>query len=123
MPVHGEFAPNAPPSELILQAQELSESVVRPIPGSCKLHVTGSLFPPPVAASRHRRCQYPEVHDAPFIRDLSERIVFWDNRAVTATMKERANGKYLLTLEAGIDPYNKLVDRDSDDNRKKVTVQ
>jgi ABC-2 type transport system permease protein len=25
--------------------------------------------------------------------------------------------------EAGIDPYNKLVDRDSEDNRKKVTVE
>lgn len=125
----------------------------------------------------------------PFIRDLFERIVFWDNRAVEATAKKRADGKYLLTLkvhsaklvadgkgkehdekmdelvdigvfarppggkeedetvlylqkhrvtgtdntielvldqepyEAGIDPYNKLVDRDSGDNRKRVTLQ
>lgn len=125
----------------------------------------------------------------PLIKDLFERIVFWDNRAVTATAKKRADGKYVLTLkvhaaklvadgkgkekdekidetvdigvfarapgaeeedetvlylqkhhittpdttiellldqapyEAGIDPYNKLVDRDSNDNRKKVTVQ
>ena len=125
----------------------------------------------------------------PFIKDLFERIVFWDNRAVEATAKKRADGKYVLTLkvhsaklvadgkgkehdekmdelvdigvfarppggkeeeekvlylhkyhitgtdntielvldqepyEAGIDPYNKLVDRDSNDNRKRVTVQ
>ena len=125
----------------------------------------------------------------PFIKDLFERIVFWDNRAVAATAKKRADGKYVLTLkvhsaklvadgkgkehdekidemvdigvfarppggeeedekvlylqkrhiitpdttielvfdqaphEAGIDPYNKLVDRDSNDNRKKVTVE
>jgi ABC-2 type transport system permease protein len=125
----------------------------------------------------------------PFIKDLFERIVFWDNRAVAATAKKRADGKYVLTLklhsaklvadgkgkehdekideivdigvfarppggdeeseqvlylqkhrittadttielvldhapyEAGIDPYNKLVDRDSEDNRKKVTVE
>ena len=124
----------------------------------------------------------------PLIKDLFERIVFWDNRAVTATASKRADGKYLLTLkvhaaklvadgkgkekdekidetvdigvfarppggeeedetvlhlkkhhittpdttielvldqapyEAGIDPYNKLVDRDSGDNRKKVTL-
>ncbi len=128
----------------------------------------------------------PKFH--PFIKDLFERIVFWDNRAVTATAKKRADGKYVLTMkvhsaklvadgkgkehdekidetvdigvfarppggeeedeqvlylhkhrittadttielvldqapyEAGIDPYNKLVDRDSNDNRKKVTV-
>lgn len=125
----------------------------------------------------------------PLIRDLFERIVFFDNRAVEATASRRADGKYLLTLkvhaarlvadgkgketqekvdefvdigvfarpeggkeadekvlylqkrhitgadttielvleqapyEAGIDPYNKLVDRDSNDNRKRVTVQ
>ena len=124
----------------------------------------------------------------PFIKDLFERLVFWDNRAVAASVKKRADGKYVLTLkvhsaklvadgkgkehdekidelvdigvfarppggdeedetvlylqkrhitspdttielvldqapyEAGIDPYNKLVDRDSNDNRKKVTV-
>ncbi len=129
----------------------------------------------------------PKFHS--FIKDLFERIVFWDNRAVTATAKKRADGKYVLTLkvhsvklvadgkgkehdekidetvdigvfarptdgdeedeqvlylqkhritaadttielvldqapyEAGIDPYNKLVDRDSEDNRKKVTVE
>ncbi|MHC1480479.1 ABC transporter permease/M1 family aminopeptidase [Frateuria aurantia] len=124
----------------------------------------------------------------PFIRDLFERIVFWDNRAVKATAVKRADGKYELTLvlkslkhvadgkgkvtdepmdewvdvgvfakaadgkeenqkvlylqkqhitsadttvklvldeapyEAGIDPYNKLVDTDSDDNRVKVVI-
>jgi ABC-type transport system involved in multi-copper enzyme maturation permease subunit len=125
----------------------------------------------------------------PLIRDLFERIVFFDNRAVEATAKKRPDGKYAVTLkvhsaklvaggkgkeseekvdelvdigvfsrppggkeddekvlylakrhvtaadttielvvdgepyEAGIDPYNKLVDRASDDNRKRVTVQ
>jgi ABC-2 type transport system permease protein len=129
----------------------------------------------------------PKFH--PLIRDMFERIVFFDNRAVEATAKKRADGKYALTLkvhsaklvaegkgkeaeekmdelvdiavfsrppggkeddekvlylhkhhvtkadttielvvdaepyEAGIDPYNKLVDRASDDNRKRVTVQ
>jgi phosphomethylpyrimidine synthase len=33
---------NAQPSELLLQTQQLSESVTRPIPGSVKIHVTGS---------------------------------------------------------------------------------
>ncbi len=125
----------------------------------------------------------------PLIRDLFERIVFFDNRAVEATARKRPDGKYAVTLkvhsaklvaggkgkeseekvdelvdigvfsrppggkeddekvlylekrhvtaadttielvvdgepyEAGIDPYNKLVDRASDDNRKRVTVQ
>ncbi|MEO5628704.1 MAG: M1 family aminopeptidase, partial [Thermomonas sp.] len=129
----------------------------------------------------------PTFH--PLIKDLFERIVFWDNRAVTATAAKRTDGKYVLTLkvhsaklvadgkgkehdekidetvdigvfarapggdeedekvlylqkrhitapdttielvldqapyEAGIDPYNKLVDRDSNDNRKKVTLE
>jgi ABC-2 type transport system permease protein len=129
----------------------------------------------------------PKFH--PLIRDLFERIVFFDNRAVEATAKKRPDGKYALTLkvhsaklvaagkgketeekmdelvdigvftrppggeeadekvlylrkhhitgadntielvldaepfEAGIDPYNKLVDRDSGDNRKRVTVE
>ena len=33
---------NAVPSELLRQTAELSESVIRPIPGSHKIHVTGS---------------------------------------------------------------------------------
>ena len=33
---------NAQPSELLRQAQQLSESVTRPIPGSKKIHVAGS---------------------------------------------------------------------------------
>ena len=33
---------NALPTELLRQAQELSESVTRPIPGSRKIHVEGS---------------------------------------------------------------------------------
>jgi ABC-type transport system involved in multi-copper enzyme maturation permease subunit len=129
----------------------------------------------------------PKFH--PLIRDLFERIVFFDNRAVEATATKRPDGRYALTLkvhsaklvadgkgkeaeedmdelvdigvftrppggdeedekvlylrkhhitgtdntielvvdgepyEAGIDPYNKLVDRSSGDNRKRVTVQ
>ena len=34
---------NAVPSELIRQAEQLSEAVTRPIPGSRKIHVDGSL--------------------------------------------------------------------------------
>ncbi|QYR52803.1 phosphomethylpyrimidine synthase ThiC [Lysobacter soyae] len=33
---------NAVPNELIRQTEELSETVTRPIPGSCKIHVQGS---------------------------------------------------------------------------------
>ncbi|WP_232207549.1 M1 family aminopeptidase [Pseudoxanthomonas sp. J35] len=124
----------------------------------------------------------------PFIRDLFERIVFWNHRVTTAEVRKRDDGRYAVTLkvhaekvstdgkgketeepvdvlvdigvfarppggkeadekvlylskhrinqaettlelvvdelpyEAGIDPYNKLIDRDSGDNRKKVTV-
>ncbi|KAF1692707.1 ABC transporter permease/M1 family aminopeptidase [Pseudoxanthomonas koreensis] len=129
----------------------------------------------------------PEHH--PFIRDLFERIVFWNHRVTTADVRKRDDGKYVVTLkvhaekvstdgkgketeepidvdvdigvfarpadgkevdervlylrkhritaadatlelvvdelpyEAGIDPYNKLIDRDSGDNRKKTTLQ
>jgi hypothetical protein len=129
----------------------------------------------------------PKFH--PFIRDLFERIVFWENRAVSADAVKRADGKYEVTLklksemhsadgkgkatdepvdewvdvgvfarppggkeddekvlylqkhhvtraettlklvvgeapyEAGIDPYNKLVDTDSDDNRIKAVLK
>jgi len=124
----------------------------------------------------------------PFIRDLFERIVFWNHRVTAAEVRRRDDGRYAVTLkvhaekvstdgkgketaepvdvlvdigvfarppggkeadekvlylakhritqaqttlelvvdelpyEAGIDPYNKLIDRDSEDNRKKVTV-
>lgn len=129
----------------------------------------------------------PKYHD--FIRDLFERIVFWENRTTEATAVKRADGKYEVTLklhasmqqadgkgkvtdlpvdewvdvgvfarpdggkedqekvlylqkqhitsadttlkivvdakpfDAGIDPYNKLVDTDSDDNRKQVVLK
>ncbi|MBO9718378.1 MAG: ABC transporter permease subunit [Pseudoxanthomonas sp.] len=129
----------------------------------------------------------PEHH--PFIRDLFERIVFWDHRVTGADVRKREDGKYVVTLkvhaeklstdgkgketrepvdalvdigvfarppggtesdekvlylkkhritaaettlelvvdelpyEAGIDPYNKLIDRNSGDNRKKATLQ
>ncbi len=129
----------------------------------------------------------PKFH--PFIRDLFERIVFWENRAVSADTVKRADGKNEVTLklkaekhvadgkgkvtdeamdewvdvgvfarapsgkeddekvlylqkqhvtrtdttltlvvdeapyEAGIDPYNKLVDTDSDDNRIKTVLK
>ena len=128
----------------------------------------------------------PEHH--PFIRDLFERIVFWNHRVTRAEVRKRDDGKYMVTLqvhaekvstdgkgketgepvdvmvdigvfarppggkeadekalylrkhritaadttlelvvdalpyEAGIDPYNKLIDRDSGDNRKKATL-
>ncbi|HRF83027.1 MAG TPA: M1 family aminopeptidase [Pseudoxanthomonas sp.] len=128
----------------------------------------------------------PQYHG--FIRDLFERIVFWNHRVETADVRKREDGKYVVTLkvhaekvstdgkgketqepidtlvdigvfarppggkeadekvlylqkhritqadttlelvvdelpyEAGIDPYNKLIDRDSGDNRKKATV-
>ena len=128
----------------------------------------------------------PEHHE--FIRDLFERIVFWNHRVDVAEVRKRDDGKYAVTLkvhaekvstdgkgketqepvdtmvdigvfarpaggkeadetvlylrkhriteadttldlvvdelpyEAGIDPYNKLIDRDSGDNRKKAVL-
>ena len=128
----------------------------------------------------------PEHH--PFIRDLFERIVFWNHRATRADVRRREDGKYVVALEvhaekvstdgkgketdepvdvmvdigvfarpeggkesdekvlylqkhritqaettlelvvdelpfeAGIDPYNKLIDRNSGDNRKKAVL-
>lgn len=125
----------------------------------------------------------------PFIRDLFERIVFWQNRTTDATARKRPDGQYEVTLklhaakqvadgkgkvtaekvdewvdigvfarkpgakeadekalyltkhhisqaettlklvvdqlpyDAGIDPYNKLIDTDSEDNRRQVVVQ
>mgnify|MGYP001191700156 CR=1 FL=1 len=124
-----------------------------------------------------------------FIGDLFERIVFWDQRVVSAGAVQREDGKYVVTFtvhaeklvtdgkgresaepvdyevdigvfarapgepesaervlhlgkhritdtettfefvvdeapyEVGIDPYNKLIDRASGDNRKRVTLQ
>lgn len=124
-----------------------------------------------------------------FIGDLFERIVFWNQRVVSAEARQREDGRYAVTLkvhaeklvtdgtggetpepvdmevdigvfarapgaaesdeqvlylrkhritdaettleivvdelpyEAGIDPYNKLIDRASGDNRRRVTVQ
>jgi len=128
----------------------------------------------------------PQYHG--FIRDLFERIVFWNHRADVAQVRKREDGKYAVTLkvhaekvstdgkgketqepldtlvdigvfarppggkeadekvlylqkhriteadttlelivdelpyEAGIDPYNKLIDPNPGDNREKVTL-
>ncbi|MEP6940189.1 MAG: M1 family aminopeptidase [Rudaea sp.] len=55
-------------------------------------------------------------------KEANEKILFLDKRSV-------ADGDSTITLtvdaepyEVGIDPYNKLVDRNSEDNRKKVTL-
>lgn len=146
---------------------------------------------PPYPTSRDFMADLYAGTDAkfhPLIRDLFERIVFWENRATDATAVKRADGKYVVTLkvtskkhvadgkgkasdepmdewvdvgvfarapdgkeddekvlylrkahvtrpettftvlvdqapyEAGIDPYNKLVDTDSDDNRRQVLL-
>ena len=129
-----------------------------------------------------------ELEHHEFIRDLFERIVFWNHRVDVAEVRKRDDGKYAVTLkvhaekvstdgkgketqepvdtmvdigvfarpaggkeadetvlylrkhriteadttldlvvdelpyEAGIDPYNKLIDRDSGDNRKKAVL-
>jgi len=129
-----------------------------------------------------------EPRHHPFIRDLFERIVFWNHRTTRAEARKREDGKYVVTLqvhaekvstdgkgketqepvdvlvdigvfarppgggeadekvlylakhritqaettlelvvdelpyEAGIDPYNKLIDRSSGDNRRRVTL-
>ncbi|UNK56981.1 hypothetical protein MNQ95_12640 [Pseudoxanthomonas daejeonensis] len=129
-----------------------------------------------------------DAKDHAFIRDLFERIVFWDHRVTSSEVRKREDGKYVVTLklhaeklstdgkgketqepvdvmvdigvfarpeggkesdekvlylrkhhvtaaettlelvvdelpyEAGIDPYNKLIDRNSGDNRKKTTL-
>ena len=147
---------------------------------------------PPYTTSREllamlREGTDPKFH--PLIEDLFEKIIFYDNRVVTATAKKRDDGKYAVTLklhtakleaagkgeekdvaldqgidvgifarpasgkeseetvlhfarhrftgkettvelivdgepfDAGVDPYNKLIDRDSNDNRMKVSVE
>jgi aminopeptidase N len=147
---------------------------------------------PPYATSREllgylREGTDPKHHA--LIEDLFEKIVFFDNRVLAATAKQRDDGKYVVTLDlhslkqeaagkgeekplklddeidigvfarpeggkeadetvlylkkhrfdgqqtkleivvdaepfdAGIDPYNKLIDRVPDDNRKPVTVE
>jgi hypothetical protein len=55
-------------------------------------------------------------------KEANEKILYLEKRAV-------ANGDSTITItvdsepyEVGIDPYNKLVDRNSGDNRKKVTL-
>ena len=148
--------------------------------------------PPPYPTTRELmamlRAGTDPKHHA-LIEDLFEKIVFFDNRATTATAKKRDDGKYVVTLElhaakleaagkgeekelalgdeidvgifarpasgkeddekvlylkkhrftgadttlelvvdgepfdAGIDPYNKLIDRVPDDNRRSVTLQ
>jgi len=56
-------------------------------------------------------------------KEEHEKVLFLEKRAV-------GDGDSTITLtvdgepyEAGIDPYNKLVDRVSDDNRKRITLQ
>jgi hypothetical protein len=56
-------------------------------------------------------------------REEDEKVLFLEKRRI-------ADGDSTLTItvdgepyEAGIDPYNKLVDRVSDDNRRRVTLQ
>lgn len=147
---------------------------------------------PPYTTSRELLAMIREGTDPsfhPLIEDLFEKIVFYDNRTVTATAKKRDDGKYAVTLklhtakleaegkgeekdvpldqqidvgifarpaggkesdetvlhfarhrftdkettlelavdgepyDAGVDPYNKLIDRDSNDNRMRVTVE
>ncbi|MEO8011629.1 MAG: M1 family aminopeptidase [Dokdonella sp.] len=146
----------------------------------------------PYPTSRQLLDMLREETDAtfhPLIADLFEKIVFFDHRAIEATVRKREDGKYAVTLkvhagkviadgkgaeteapididvdigvfarasgaseedesvlylakhritqaettielvvdgepyDAGIDPYNKLIDRVSDDNRKRVSVQ
>jgi ABC-2 type transport system permease protein len=147
---------------------------------------------PPYTTSRELLAYLREGTDSkfhPLIEDLFEKIIFYDNRVVTATAKKRDDGKYAVTLklktgkleaagkgeetdvpldqeidvgifarppggkeseetvlhfarhrftggestlelvvdaepfDAGVDPYNKLIDRDSNDNRMKVSVE
>jgi len=46
---------------------------------------------------------------------LEKRRLSGDNPVLTVTVKERP-------FEVGVDPYNKLIDRVSSDNRKEVSV-
>ncbi len=55
-------------------------------------------------------------------KEDDEKVLFMQKRAVAdgdSTITVTVDGK---PYEAGIDPYNKLVDRVSDDNRKRVTL-
>jgi len=46
---------------------------------------------------------------------LEKRVLKGDNPVVTVTVKEKP-------FEVGVDPYNKMIDRVSRDNRKEVSV-
>ncbi|MFT3790802.1 MAG: M1 family aminopeptidase [Rudaea sp.] len=56
-------------------------------------------------------------------KEANEKVLYLDKREVKngdSTITVTVNGE---PYEAGIDPYNKLVDRSSNDNRKKVTLR
>ncbi|MGH8122428.1 MAG: hypothetical protein ACREPT_06610, partial [Rudaea sp.] len=55
-------------------------------------------------------------------KEDDEKVLFMEKRTIAdgdSTITVTVDGK---PYEAGIDPYNKLVDRVSDDNRKRVTL-
>jgi aminopeptidase N len=60
---------------------------------------------------------------APDGKEQNEKVLFLEKRKVAdgdSTVTVTVDGE---PYEAGIDPFNKLVDRVSDDNRKRVTLQ
>lgn len=51
------------------------------------------------------------------------RVLFLERRQITSANPVVTVTVDALPTEAGFDPYNKLIDRVSSDNRKKVTLQ
>ncbi|MEO6967449.1 MAG: phosphomethylpyrimidine synthase ThiC [Rhodanobacteraceae bacterium] len=85
---------NAQPSELLLAARALSAEVVRPIPGSCKLHVPGSRADVRVPMREIAQADTPSIfgaeHNAPF--------------AVYDTSGPYTDPDYDVDLTAGLPP-------------------
>src|SRR6185312_700201 len=77
----------------------------------------------------------------PLLDDFFWKITLFDNRMLDASAKQLPDGRYEVTMKVhagdstitvtmdgkpaitGIDPYNELIDRVPDDNRKPVTLQ
>ncbi|UUZ48263.1 hypothetical protein LP420_36105 [Massilia sp. B-10] len=63
------------------------------------------------------------VFSAPGAKEKDERVLFTEKRkldganpTVTVTVKEQP-------FDVGVDPYNKMIDRVSGDNRKEVSIE
>ena len=59
---------------------------------------------------------------APGAKESDEKVLYLQKHRITQARTTLELVVDELPYDAGIDPYNKLIDRDSDDNRKRVTL-